>query len=76
MNSELQGYGDQLLSVRQDAIGLMSGLTDAQFNWQPAPGRWSMGGCFDHLNKTAAQLFMPRIDAAIKEWSQKELFRK
>jgi len=67
MNSELQGYGDQLLSVRQDATGLMSGLTDAQFNWQPAPGRWSMAGCFDHLNKSAASLFMPRIDGAIAD---------
>jgi DinB superfamily len=65
MNAELQGYGDQLLSVRQDAFGLMSGLTDAQFNWQPAPGRWSMAGCFEHLNKSAATLFIPSIDAAI-----------
>ena len=65
MNAEIQGYGDQLLSVKQDAIGLMSGLSDAQFNWQPAPGRWSMAGCFDHLNKSAAQLFIPRIDGAI-----------
>ena len=65
MNAELESYSDQLLSVRQDAVGLMSGLSDAQFNWQPAPGRWSMAGCFDHLNKSAAQLFIPRIDAAI-----------
>jgi hypothetical protein len=64
MNAELQGYGDQLLSVRQDATGLMSGLTDAQFNWQPAPGRWSMAGCFDHLNKSASG-FIPKIDKAI-----------
>jgi hypothetical protein len=48
MNAELESYSDQLLSVRQDAGGLMSGLSDAQFNWQPAPGRWSMAGCFDH----------------------------
>ena len=65
MNAELQGYGDQLLSVKQDAVGLMSGLTDAQFNWQPAPGRWSMAGCVDHLNKSASGLFIPKIDAAI-----------
>ena len=43
----------------------MSGLTDAQFNWQPGPARWSMAGCFDHLNKSAAGLFIPKIDAAI-----------
>jgi DinB superfamily len=65
MLAELEGYGDQLLSIRQDAAGLMSGLSDAQFNWQPEPGRWSMAGCFDHLNLSAAQLFIPSIDAAI-----------
>jgi len=65
MNAELESYSDQLLSVRQDAVGLMSGLSDAQFNWRPSPGRWSMAGCFDHLNKSAAQLFIPRIDVAI-----------
>jgi DinB superfamily len=64
MNAVLQGYGDQLLSVRQDAVGLMSGLSDAQFNWQPAPGRWSIGGCIEHLNKSAAG-FMSMIDGAI-----------
>ena len=73
MNAELEGYSDQLLSVRQDAVGLMSGLSDAQFNWQPAPGRWSMAGCIDHLNKTAAQLFIPRIDAAIATAREKNL---
>ncbi len=65
MNAELQGYGDQLLSVKQDAVGLMSGLSDAQFNWQPGPGRWSIAGCFDHLNKSAADLFIPKLDKAI-----------
>lgn len=63
--AELESYQDQLLSIRQDAGGLMSGLTDAQFNWQPGPGRWSMSGCFDHLNISAATLFIPGIDAAI-----------
>jgi len=63
--AELESYQDQLLSIRQDATGLMSGLTDAQFNWQPEPGRWSIACCFDHLNLSAAKLFMPSIDAAI-----------
>ena len=67
MNTELEGYGDQLLSVTQDATGLMSGLSDAQFNWQGEPGRWSMAGCFDRLNKSAAQIFIPKIDAAIAD---------
>jgi hypothetical protein len=65
MNPEIETYQDQLLSVRQDAGGLMSGLSDAQFNWRPDPGRWSMAECFDHLNVSAAKLFIPRIDGAI-----------
>lgn len=63
--AELDSYADQLLTIRQDATGLMSGLSDPQFNWRPEPGRWSMAGCFDHLNLSAATLFMPSIDAAI-----------
>src|SRR5215813_11694041 len=71
--AELENYSDQLLSVRQDATGLMSGLSDAQFNWQPAAGRWSVAGCFDHLNKSASQLFIPKIDAAIATARAKRL---
>ena len=67
MQPELETYLDQLLSIRQDADGLMSSLTDEQFNWRPAPNRWSMCECFDHLNITAEQLFIPRIDAAIAD---------
>jgi hypothetical protein len=73
VNAELEGYSDQLQSVRQDATGLMSGLSEAQFNWQPAPGRWSMAGCFDHLNKAASQLFIPKIDAAVATARAKNL---
>jgi hypothetical protein len=64
--AELETYQDQLLSIRQDASGLLSGFSDHQFNWRPAPNRWSMGECFDHLNLTAATLFLPAIDAAIE----------
>jgi hypothetical protein len=63
--AELDSYADQLLSIRQDATGLMSSLSDEQFNWNPSPDRWSLAGCFDHLNLSAAQLFIPAIDAAI-----------
>jgi hypothetical protein len=65
MVAELETYQDQLLSIRQDAEGLMASVSDAQFNWRPAPTRWSMGECFQHLNICAAQLFVPRIDRAI-----------
>ncbi len=66
MIAELESYQDQLLSIRQDAGGLLSGLTDEQFNRRPAPNQWSVGDCFQHLNICAATLFVPGIDAAIR----------
>jgi len=64
MNSELEGYQDQLLTIRQDAPGLLARLSDEQTNWRPAPNRWSIAECFGHLNVSAKQ-FMPMFDAAI-----------
>lgn len=32
------------------AESLVAGLSRAQFNWRPEPGRWSMGQCLAHLN--------------------------
>lgn len=29
---------------------LCSGLSEDQFNWNPEPGRWSIGQCLAHLN--------------------------
>lgn len=66
MNSELESYEDQLLSIRQDVPGLIGPLSYEQFNWSPARGRWSMAQCFDHLNVTA-RTFIPAIDAAIAD---------
>lgn len=66
MNPELETYTDQLQSIRQAAPGLAGGLTDAQFSWQPEPGRWSIAECLAHLNLTAAR-FLPAIDAAVAD---------
>jgi hypothetical protein len=32
------------------AESITHGLTREQFQWRPAPGRWSIGECFAHLN--------------------------
>ena len=73
MISELETYLDQLLSIRQDAGGLMSGLSDRQFMWRPGPGRWSMSECFDHLNISAERVFLPGIDGAIADAGKRGL---
>lgn len=66
LSAELQGYREQFEAVKRDARGLLSGLTDAQFNWRPAPGAWSIAECLAHLNVTG-QFYLPRIDRRIRE---------
>jgi hypothetical protein len=66
MIGELESYQDQLLAITQDVPGLIGHLTDQQFNWRPAPNKWSIAECFDHLNRTAA-VFVPTIESTIAE---------
>ena len=47
--SQLSTWLEALHTVRQDSEILVRGMTDAQFNWRPAEGKWSVGECFNHL---------------------------
>jgi hypothetical protein len=62
--AELNGYYRQIEAVRRDAEDLVRGLSDAQFNWQPAPTRWSIAQCLEHLN-IASRLYWPVLAEAI-----------
>jgi hypothetical protein len=64
LHGELKDYVRQIEEIRRDAESLVDGLSEAQFNWQPAPGRWSIGECLEHLNVTA-RLYWPMIAEAI-----------
>lgn len=44
-------------------------LTVSQLNWKPAPGRWSVAQCFDHLLTTNKSYF-PGIDDAVSGRNQ------
>ena len=66
MNAAIEGYRDQLLSIRQEVPGLVANLSEEQFAWSPGPKRWSMAQCFDHLNSTA-RAFVPAIDKAVAD---------
>jgi hypothetical protein len=66
VNTELEGYLEQIRYIRQDVGAIVANLTGAQFNWRPAPDRWSIAECFDHLNLTARQ-FVPTMDATIAD---------
>ena len=66
MVAELQEYHRQVEEIKRDAEDLVKGLSEAQFNWRLAPGRWSIGECLEHLNATA-RLYFPVIAQAINE---------
>jgi hypothetical protein len=63
---DLQEYFRQVEEIKRDAEDLIRGLNEAQFNWQPAPGRWSIGECLEHLNVTS-RLYWPIIAEAINQ---------
>jgi len=52
----------QIEDVLAKFEGLTRPLSDAQFNWRPQSGVWSVGECLDHLTITAR-----RFRAAIEE---------
>jgi hypothetical protein len=49
---DIQALVNQLDCADRDAQELISGLTQEQAAWQPAPGSWSIVECLDHLGLT------------------------
>ena len=47
--NQLAAWLEALHAVRQDSEILARDMTDEQFNWRPAEGKWSVGECFNHL---------------------------
>ena len=45
---------------------LVDGLDEAELIWQPAPGRWSIAHCLEHLNLTGT-FYLETMEAAIAE---------
>jgi hypothetical protein len=50
MHPDLEQLKQEFDAIRADTGRLMTGMRDDQFNWRPAPGRWSIGECLSHLN--------------------------
>src|SRR2546429_4938276 len=64
MNSELGVLISEIDANLSHLESLTHGLTNEQFNWRPAPGRWSMAECIAHLNVVNGGDLAP-IQAAI-----------
>ena len=65
MIAELEERRKQFEAAKSEATQIASGLSDAQFNWRPEPGKWSIAECLDHLYVTGSKL-LPGMDAAIQ----------
>lgn len=52
--------------VRLDARGLLAGLSAEQANWKPAPARWSVAQCLEHVTRSV-NLYPAKVDAMLGE---------
>jgi hypothetical protein len=71
--ADLEDLRKQFKVIKDDAESLITPLNEAQFNWHPQPGVWSIGECFDHLN-ISGKLYLPVIDAQMKAGRDKQIF--
>lgn len=73
LGPELAKYQKQFTANRHEAAGLCSGLSGAQFNWRPGPGRWSIAECLLHLI-VGADVFTHQIEIATdRGWARGQL---
>jgi hypothetical protein len=63
---ELKTLDTQFARAGEDARLLTAGLSESEFNWHPAPGRWSIAQCLAHLNVTG-RWYLPLIDASVAD---------
>ena len=54
----------ELNASDERAIALAGNLTLQQLNWKPAPGKWSVGQCLEHL-AVGNEMYAPAIAAAL-----------
>lgn len=57
---------DQVKAIRAAVPSLAGSLSSEQFNWQPAPDRWSIGQNLQHVVLVGRDYFVP-LDTAIAE---------
>ncbi len=70
---DVDGFRLEFERLAGEADALVAPLTEAQFNWRPAPDRWSIAECIDHLNVTARQ-YLPQLDESIAEGLRRGLY--
>jgi len=73
--TERQQLLDFLYESENMYLGLLAAVSDAQWNWKPAPERWSVGECAEHIMRSNEALFASvqaaMARAADPEWQEK-----
>ena len=69
---ELAEDARQIAQIKEQAAGVVRGVNDAQYNWRPAPGRWSMAQCLAHI-VVGDEVYFPSLEVCIAEARKKGL---
>ena len=72
LNPELADDERQIAQIKEQAAALVRGLSDAQYNWHPGPGQWSMAQCLAHIT-IGNEVYFPTLEACISEARKKGL---
>ncbi len=67
----LQTIADETIKNNDDAKRLAANLSEQQLNWKPAPDKWSIAQCLDHLAVTGAEfdaLLTEAIERGRRKW--------
>jgi DinB family protein len=68
--SEPEAYREQFEKIAEQAKSLTEELSEAQFNWGPKPGEWSIQECLAHLI-IVGQQEIKLIESAVQSGRQK-----
>lgn len=63
---EIDDFRKQFEQISADADALVTPVGQEQFVWKPAPNRWSIAECLEHMNATA-RAYLPAIDEGIAD---------
>lgn len=75
MSGELDSLVNQAHTIANDARNVFGNLTNEQLNWKPAPERWSVAQCFDHLI-TSNKGYLPIIDEVLNGRKKSSVWQK
>lgn len=64
-NDQVGDWLAELEGIELEVQREIEPLTDAQFNWRPGEGRWSVGECLDHLALTTS-LMLAKVRPALE----------